>query len=306
MCADKPSRWNHHLLSTLSQRPNWLTIRDGAKSYIDHVMKGFPPNHLFLGTKVTKVYNKQDQKVCVETSCGRRDIYDHVILATHGDVAYDITKDMASEEEKSILSSFKTSKNRAVLHSDLSLMPKRPEAWTSWNYLTRSEEHEEAVDQVSLTYNMNILQHIPRDVYGDVLVTLNPLHEPDKSTIQGQFTYRHPLYTSMAIRGQKLLSKIQNRRGISYCGAWTKYGFHEDGFSSGLHVAQDHLGAKLPFNFHDSTFCRGSQPEFTFFDSIARLWIYLIHFFLIVPLEIIFIGKQKTLPKLTNGVDKEE
>ncbi|KKY32140.1 putative amine oxidase [Diaporthe ampelina] len=88
------------------------------------------------------------------------------------------------------------------------------------------------IDQVSLTYNMNILQHIPRSTFGDVLVTLNPLHEPDPKTVQGRYEYAHPLYNGDSVRAQALLAKIQNRRGISYAGAWTKYGFHEDGFST--------------------------------------------------------------------------
>ncbi|CRK24661.1 hypothetical protein BN1708_018116, partial [Verticillium longisporum] len=86
---------------------------------------------------------------------------------------------------------------------------------------------------------------------------MNPLHEPDPAKTQASFTYRHPLYTPEAVRAQRLLPRIQNTRGISYAGAWTKYGFHEDGFSSGLAAAQDHLHARLPFQFVDSTYSRG-------------------------------------------------
>ena len=153
-------------------------------------------------------------------------------------------------------------------------MPTRRIAWSSWNYITETPSTSDHVPSVCLTYNMNILQHIPTSKFGDVLVTLNPLHLPDPSLTQGTWTYHHPLYDAEAIRSQKLLRKIQNRRGISYAGAWTKYGFHEDGFSSGLKVAMEHLGAELPFEFVDSTFSRGRRPVLEWKDYAARIFVY--------------------------------
>ncbi|RDA83514.1 hypothetical protein CP532_2671 [Ophiocordyceps camponoti-leonardi (nom. inval.)] len=268
--------WNHHLLSTVAARPQWLTLKDGSKSYIDAVMRGFPPNHLFMNTPVSRVSNDANGRVVLHLEHGRADVYDHVILATHGDEAFSIIESSATEQERSIMSSFETSHNEAVLHSDLTLMPKNRKAWTSWNYLTQSSATRANVDQVSLTYNMNILQHIPREQFGDVLVTLNPPHRPLSSTTQGRYFYSHPLYTLEAVRAQKQLRLIQNKRGISYAGAWTKYGFHEDGFTSGLFVAQQHLGARLPFELRDSTHSRGKKPVLGFFDYILRLMILLI------------------------------
>ncbi|TDZ30710.1 Cytochrome c oxidase assembly protein COX11 [Colletotrichum spinosum] len=275
--------WNHHLLSTVATRPQWLTLKKCGKSYIDAVMRGFPSNHLFLNTQVTQVTSEEDGRVRVHTHNGKSDVYDHVILATHGDQALKIIESSATPEEKEILSAFKTSENSVVLHSDLSHMPKSTKAWSSWNYLTLSSPStgKQNIDQVSLTYNMNILQHIPRETFGDVLVTMNPLHQPNPDTIQGSFTYRHPLYTPAAVRAQKLLPRIQNKRGISYAGAWTKYGFHEDGFSSGLQIAQDHLYAKLPFQFVDSTYSRGRKPSLGIVDLLVRLIILVIQIFVI-------------------------
>ncbi len=271
-------RWNHHLLSTVAARPDWLTIPEGSKSYIDAVMKGFPPNHLFLGTPVRSLTNDDDGRVRLHLDDGKSEVFDHVVLATHGDEAFSIIQDSATEQEQEIMSNFQTSKNTAVLHSDISLLPESRKAWSSWNYMTKSSPltGKGNIDQVSLTYNMNILQHIPTEKFGDVLVTLNPLHEPDEGTVQGRYSYTHPLYTPAAVRAQDLLSTIQNTRGISYAGAWTKYGFHEDGFSSGLQVAQDHLGAKLPFEFVDSTFSRGRRPELGPADWLLRFWILTV------------------------------
>lgn len=158
-------------------------------------------------------------------------------------------------------------------------MPTRRIAWSSWNYITTSPSPTTA-PSVCLTYCMNLLQHIPEDIYGPVLVTLNPLHPPDPSLTQGTWTYHHPLYNATSIRSQKLLPRIQNTRGISYAGAWTKYGFHEDGFSSGLKVAVEQLGAKLPFEFVDSTFSRGRRPVLGWMDYGVRAFVYLVQFLL--------------------------
>ncbi|KAJ6441781.1 MFS transporter [Purpureocillium lavendulum] len=256
--------WNHHLLSTVAARPDWLTLRNGSKSYIDAVMKGFPPNHLFLNTPVRHVSNDESGGVLLHLENGKTEAYDHVILATHGDQALSIIAPSATEQERSILSCFQTSQNEVVLHSDLTLMPKKRKAWSSWNYLTLSSPSRANIDQVSLTYNMNILQHIPRDPFGDVLVTLNPLHRPRPAQTQGRYFYSHPLYTPAAIRAQKLLRNIQNKRGISYAGAWTKYGFHEDGFSSGL---------------------RGKKPKLGLADLLLRLIILLIQVFVVQVVE---------------------
>ncbi|KAM7218772.1 glutamate synthase 1 [NADH], chloroplastic [Rhypophila decipiens] len=302
--------WNHHLLSTVAARPPWLTIPLGSQAYIKAVMKGFPSNHVFLNTPVISLTNEEDGKVRLNLDDSSSRVFDHVILATHGDQAYSIIQASANETEKEIMSTFKCSENTAVLHSDLSLMPRSELAWSSWNYMTKSSPltGKGNIDQVSLTYNMNILQHIPRDVFGDVLVTLNPLHDPDPKTVQGRYSYEHPLYTPAAVQAQERLHEIQNRRGISYAGAWTKYGFHEDGFSSGLRVAKEHLGAKLPFEFVDSTFSRGKKPELLLADRALRVWISLVQLLFIGVLERIFgqtkgsgVGGSKATGVKVNG-----
>jgi len=239
-------------------------------------MKGFPSNHLFLNTPVKTITNDDKGRVRLHLENGKTEVFDHVIIATHGDQARALILPEADMEEKEILSGFETSKNTAILHSDRSLMPKSREAWSSWNYITESSPTSSNIDQICLTYNMNILQHIPEEIFGPVLVTLNPLHLPPPDLVQGRYTYSHPLYNAAAIRSQSMLSRMQNTRGISYCGAWTKYGFHEDGFSSGLKVAQDHLGATLPFKFKDSTFSRGRRPRIGIRDTMLRILLFVM------------------------------
>ena len=277
--------WNHHLLSTISARPDWMTISGGSQQYIDEVMKDFCDDHLHLDTRVTCLTPTEDGAVILSTD-GGTEIFDHVILATHGDQALKIMGGSATEQERKILSGFKTNKNVAILHSDLSLMPKRRPAWSAWNYITESPFPPSStttnVSKVCLTYWMNLLQQIPEKKFGDVFVTLNPLSPPDPQLVQGIWEYSHPLYNAEAIRSQALLPGVQNRRGISYCGAWTKYGFHEDGFSSGLAVAMNHLGARLPFEFVDSTFSRGERPVLTWKDQLLRILIQIIQLIILL------------------------
>jgi predicted NAD/FAD-binding protein len=316
--------WNHHLLSTLAVRPPWLTIAGGSQRYIDAIIKGYPAGKLHIHTscEVANILRPSvagDTGVTVswiDSESGRieGDMFHHAILASHGDDVLPLlakhgsqsnitpnTESLiksssglqyVSQEEFEVFSAFQTSENVCYLHSDLSLMPRRRATWTAWNYLTHSAPSKLSHPAgVSLTYCMNILQHLPESQLGPVLVTMNPQHAPDPALTQGKFLYRHPLYTVEAVHAQKRLDALQNTRGVSYCGAWTKYGFHEDGFSSGLKVAMDHLGAKLPFEFVDSTFSRGHKPDLGWKDYVVRLilmvamvWIPIIEFFLGLPI----------------------
>ena len=171
-------------------------------------------------------------------------------------------------------------------------MPRLKLAWSSWNYITNTPNASLSPTTVCLTYWMNLLQHIPTCTFGDVLVTLNPLYPPEPSTVQGSWTYHHPLYNAAAIRSQNLLPRIQNIKGISYAGAWTKYGFHEDGFSSGLKVAIEHLGAKLPFDFVDSTFSRGRRPVLGWRDYVVRLLIRLVQLWVLIAGALLSVGSK--------------
>ncbi|KAK0639985.1 hypothetical protein DIS24_g9786 [Lasiodiplodia hormozganensis] len=279
--------WNHHLLSTISVRPPWLTVKNGSRSYINAVMRNFPSGRVHLSTPVKSVTN-EDGKVVVELPNGQRDVFDDVILACHGNQVRDIISASATAEEKEIMSAFHTSPNTVFLHSDIALMPRRQAAWSSWNYLTTSSptalrpriskkgSSSGALSTVSLTYNMNILQHIPVSEYGHVLVTMNPPHMPRPELTQAAIQYAHPLYTAAAVKSQELLPTIQGKRGIWYAGAWTGYGFHEDGFSSGIRVACEGLGGDVPWERVETKFIRGNKPHFTMKDYVVRVFITIL------------------------------
>ncbi|KAK5136050.1 hypothetical protein LTR08_004304 [Meristemomyces frigidus] len=306
--------WNHHLLSTLAVRPPWLTIEGGAQRYIDAIVEQYPRGrlHLHTGCEVSNVQRpvrSGEGGVTVswidrQTGRVEGDVFDHVIFACHGDEVLPILSKQGpqhkppeapstrlnpvtlakrkaspavSAEETAIFSTFTTSENTCYLHADLSLMPRRRAVWTSWNYLISSTPSKlSSPAGVSLTYCMNILQHLSEEELGPILVTMNPPHPPDPRLTQGKFTYRHPLYTAEAVEAQKRLQGIQGERGVSFCGAWTKYGFHEDGFSSGLQVAMEQLGAELPFEFVDSTYSRGHRPELGWKDYVLRVVLLVV------------------------------
>lgn len=335
--------YNHHLLSTLAERPPWLTIPGGSQRYIDAVVSQYPKNRLHVHTscevanllRPTKTGDGPVTLSWINAVSGRieGDSFDHVILACHGDEVLPILSkhglrkqpsspassiksnksgksaksgfvkasaeaQSVSDEEVEIFSAFQTTENICYLHSDLAQMPKRRDVWTSWNYLVSSMPSKMSHPAgVSLTYCMNILQHLSEEMFGPILVTMNPDREPDPNLTQGKYIRRHPLYTVEAVEAQKKLEKIQNTRGVSYCGAWTKYGFHEDGFSSGIRVASEHLGAKLPFDFVDSTYSRGHSPDLCYKDYLLRVVLLIVlmgiriaEFMLRLPLVRTFAG----------------
>ncbi|KAJ8105095.1 hypothetical protein OPT61_g10386 [Boeremia exigua] len=282
--------WNHHLLSTVSERPPWLTVHGGSKNYIDAVMQECKDVHLHLSTPVTSLQRKDGRvRLTLDGNSTRtEETFDSVILACHGDQARAILGPSATLEESDILNAFETTPNTAYLHSDLSLMPNRRNAWSAWNYLTTSAPSPSstnpsgALQTVSLTYNMNILQHIPVDKFDNVLVTLNPEKRPDPALTQAQYEYRHPLYNSKMVAAQEELHRIQGKSGVWYAGAWTGYGFHEDGFSSGMRVGLQ-LGGSVPWEAQDAKFSRGLAPVLDWKDwavrsivTVMQIWITVL------------------------------
>ncbi|KAJ6544646.1 FAD/NAD(P)-binding domain-containing protein [Mycena vulgaris] len=247
---------NHHLLQ-ITGKPSWLTLEGGSRVYVNKILSKLPAAQLHLSTPIKSVSTEVgSSKVQLTTASGAAETYDHVIFACHSDTALSILQageGMTAEEQK-ILGMFQWNRNEAVLHSDVKLMPQSRLAWSCWNYLTQSVLDSQGrrkanSDQVSLTYGMNDLQHISEAKYGPVLVTLNPPFEPREGTLAGRYQYAHPVLDANAVRAQKLMPKIQRARGLSYAGAYLKYGFHEDGFASGL-AAASHLisdPTTLPF-----------------------------------------------------------
>lgn len=298
--------WNQHLMNTVTEKSDWLTIPGGTKQYIEAAMKDFPKHQVHLNTKVTAAVTEAKGKVKLRAN-GEDLLFDHVILATHGNQALKIVKIGASRQELDVLEGFRTNHNIAVLHSDPSLMPQRRITWSAWNFITETPfppNGSSNVSKICLTYWVNLLQHIPEHKFGPILVTLNPLHPPKTELTHGVWEYSHPVYDAKAVRSQGLLPIIQNRRSISYCGAWSRYGFHEDGFSSGLAAAVDHLGAQLPFDFVDPTSSPGRRPVLSLRNHVIRIVIHIIR--ILILLGEIWLTFFTWLWKTTNAATKEK
>jgi predicted NAD/FAD-binding protein len=157
------------------------------------------------------------------------------VLASHSDQTLAMLSD-ADPEERALLSAIRYTPNRAVLHSDASLMPRLRKVWSSWNFLTNGDDRHRPA---AVTYWMNRLQSLPGQ---DLFVTLNPAREPDPEQVHAEFSYAHPLLNADAFEAQRDFDRIQGRGGVWHAGAWLGYGFHEDGLKSGLRVAAS-LGA---------------------------------------------------------------
>ena len=229
---------NHRLLQY--DRPIWRTVKGGSQAYVEKLTATYR-NHLRLGCAVTSI-ERTAHGVVVNDSHGRSETYDHVVIASHSDQALAMLSD-ASELETQILGDIRYAPNTVFLHRDPRLMPKRKRAWASWNFL-RWKREGSALNDVAVTYWMNRLQG--HDDARPLFVSLNPPFEPDPALTFGRYLCDHPQYETAAFAAQKRLGEIQGQRHTWFCGAWTGYGFHEDGLRSGLAVAEA-LGAAAPW-----------------------------------------------------------
>jgi predicted NAD/FAD-binding protein len=229
---------NHRLLQY--DRPVWRTVKGGSRSYVEKLTSAFRAR-IRLGCAVTSIA-RTSHGVVVHDSHGGRDHYDHVVIASHSDQALAMLTD-ADARERDILGAIGYSPNTVYLHRDTRLMPKRRHAWASWNFL-RWQREGKAENDVAVTYWMNRLQGIDNDK--PLFVSLNPPFEPCSELTFGKYLCEHPQYDAKAFGAQKRLGEIQGRRHTWFCGAWTGYGFHEDGLRSGLAVAEA-LGAAVPW-----------------------------------------------------------
>lgn len=225
---------NHRLLHT--ERPTWRTVKGGSHRYVEKLTASFR-DRIRFGAAVTAV-ERNANGVTVRDGLGRCETYDHVVIASHSNQALAMLAD-ADAPERAVLGAIGYSPNRVYLHRDPRLMPKRRRAWASWNFL-RWPRQDGAVNDVAVTYWMNNLQDI--DLDKPLFVSLNPPFAPRPELTFGQYLCEHPQYNAAAFAAQKRLDDIQGRRRTWFCGAWTGYGFHEDGLRSGLKVAEA-LGA---------------------------------------------------------------
>jgi predicted NAD/FAD-binding protein len=229
---------NHGLLD-LWDRPQWRTVVGGSHTYVKRMLRSF---HGSVRSSDPVVRVVRDARgVTVHTASGTAQALDQVVLACHADEALKLL-DRPRYWESEILRSFQYQENRAVLHSDPGLMPRRRRVWSSWNYLAATEGSRTRA--VCVTYWMNRLQRIEAQM--PLLVTLNPFREPRADLTVSQATFHHPVFDARAMRAQPLLPRIQGHDRIWYCGSYFGHGFHEDALLSAVRVARS-LGVAPPW-----------------------------------------------------------
>jgi len=220
---------NHGLLK-LSDRPQWYTVPGGSRRYVQAIVRQLPDVRL-----ATPVRALERQPAWVRVN-GER--FDAVVLACHSDQALRLLGAGASEAERAVLGAIPYQKNRAVLHADATLLPRRRRVWSAWNYSAGADGPDGR--PVSVHYLLNKLQPLP--FRRPVVVSLNPHREPAPRTVLAEIDYEHPVFGAGADAAQARLPEIQGTRRTWFCGAWTRYGFHEDGLASAVAVA-DAIGA---------------------------------------------------------------
>jgi len=217
---------NHGLLQ-VNDRPKWFTVKNGARNYVQKILPFVDEVH--QSTPVLEV-NSTGTKPTVKTKLGEQE-FDYVILACHSDETLGMLK--GNEAQKNQLQHIKYQANVAYLHTDVKLMPKTRSTWSSWNYLSDVLNPQPSV---SVTYWSNLLQPLP--VKTPIFVTLNPIIQPDPKQVFREIHYSHPVFDVSAVQAQQALAELQGLNNVYLAGAWMKYGFHEDGHTSGLNAAR--------------------------------------------------------------------
>ncbi|HWA36972.1 MAG TPA: FAD-dependent oxidoreductase [Burkholderiales bacterium] len=219
---------NHGMLS-VNDRPQWRVVRGGSARYVERLTAPFR-HRIRIEAPVAWLRRLPDGVLLRARSVLER--FDHAFVACHADQALALLAD-ATPLEREVLGAIRYQENEAVLHTDASLLPRARRAWAAWNYHVLREPGE----RVALTYNMNILQGLAApETY---CVTLNRTAEIRPDRIVKRLVYHHPLFTPEAVAAQARQRELNAGRTF-YCGAYWRFGFHEDGVVSAL-AALDHF-----------------------------------------------------------------
>jgi uncharacterized protein len=225
---------NHGLLQ-ITNRPQWWTVLGGAMHYVEKITARIADKR--LNTAVQRIEHLEatpngKSMVRVHTSAGA-ELFDKIIIATHSDQALRMLA-APTVQERETLSAIRYQSNKAVLHTDASVLPTRKAAWAAWNY-ERAAAPGKADARVCLHYLLNRLQPLPWEQA--VVVSLNPVRPIAQERIIGEYDYAHPVLDLAAVAAQAGMPALQGRNNRYYAGAWMGYGFHEDGLKAGLAAA---------------------------------------------------------------------
>ena len=222
------SFFKNHGLFKLKDRPQWYTVTNRSKTYVDKILskvsgeyfKNYEINKIIRDNNGVKVYYGSENEFFN---------YDKVVLASHADESLKIISDITNKERE-VLSNFKYKPNKAVIHSDENLMPLNKNAWCSWNSSLNPDNKE----QSSVTYWLNQLQNLKTDK--NIFLTINPFVEIASDKIYHKIDFTHPYYDEKALQNQSNLKTIQNTNNTLFAGSYFGYGFHEDGIKSSIEM----------------------------------------------------------------------
>jgi uncharacterized protein len=225
---------HNHGLIKIMDRPQWLTVKGGSRNYVERICGALEKNGVEFIRQPVQGVSRLNSKVQIQSSSDNIE-YDQIVFATHSDQTLNLLNN-PSHDEQSILGAIKYQANRAVLHTDEKLLPHSKNCWAAWNYSCKSTQNDHFV---CVNYLINKLQPIPKE-WGNhsVIVSLNPVIEPSPQKVCADIQYAHPIFDQAAINAQNNLPLIQGVNNSWFCGAWTGFGFHEDGLRSGELVAQ--------------------------------------------------------------------
>jgi predicted NAD/FAD-binding protein len=219
---------NHGMLSVVRQ-PKWRVVAGGSHTYIPRIVARLR-GAVRLGMQLSAI-RRDEHGATVGFAAGGSERVDEVVFACHGDQVLPLLAD-PSDAEREVFSQFTTTANDTWLHTDAALLPGRSAAQASWNYRLAATDDRAP----SLTYDLNRLQSIPGPTR--YCVTLNPREPIRPECVIGRFAYRHPRVTLGSVRAQARWAEVSGVNRTHYCGAYWRYGFHEDGMVSAVRVAR--------------------------------------------------------------------
>ena len=243
---------NHGLLQ-VTNRPQWWTVKGGAITYVEKILAHIDDKRLNTPVRLIERLASSTGQTASHTvrisTDHTQEHFDAVIIATHSDQALALL-DQPTVQERKLLGAIRYQTNRAVLHTDSSVLPTRRVAWAAWNYQRAapalSHQGSSLESRVCLHYLINRLQPLPWTQ--PVIVSLNPVREIARQSVLGEYDYAHPVFDTAAIKAQRQIAWLQGLQNTYYCGAWLGYGFHEDGLKAGQAAA-----AKLLTDLHRGT-----------------------------------------------------
>ena len=222
------SFFRNHGLFKLKNRPQWYTVANRSKAYVDKIINQISGEH-FKNYNISKIVRSELGAKVYYGEDNEFFDYDKVVIATHADDALKVIENPTTDEEL-ILKNFKYRENTAIIHFDESIMPKNKKAWCSWN----SSMSVENIEKTSVTYWLNQLQNLKIDK--NIFLTINPFRDIPTDKIFKKVKFTHPHYDMETLSNQIKINKIQNKKNILFCGSYFGYGFHEDGIKSSIEM----------------------------------------------------------------------